>query len=53
MKEEISEDEDGPAIAYDVERASDGAAHGVFSRHGMILRRIESCSYYYKQSHYF
>jgi hypothetical protein len=44
MKEEISEDEDGPTVAYDVECASDGTAHGVFSRHGMVLRRIESSS---------
>jgi hypothetical protein len=27
MKEEISENEDGPAVADDVERASDGATH--------------------------
>jgi len=36
MKEEVSEDEDGPAVADDVKRARDGAAHGVFSRHEMV-----------------
>ena len=41
VKEEISEDEDGPAVADDVEGASDGAAHGVFSRHGMVLLKIK------------
>ena len=39
MEEEISEDEDGPAVADDVEGAGDGAAHGVFSGHGKVLQR--------------
>jgi hypothetical protein len=40
MEEEISENEDGPAVADDVEGAGDGAAHGIFSSHGMGLRRL-------------
>ena len=40
MEEEISEDEDGPAVTDDVESARDGAAHGVFSGHELFLRRL-------------
>lgn len=37
MEKEIAEDEDSPSVADDIEGAGDGAAHGVFSGHGMLF----------------